>query len=101
MLINLIKINTYTHVYYFVLCMASKVSEKLSFRKAAEEPNLPIAAATTLISPQARVDFVFMDNEAQEIRNVSPTSQELPSSSTTSISHSNERSNSLRSIVIQ
>ncbi|VYS51911.1 unnamed protein product [Arabidopsis thaliana] len=66
--------------------MASKVSEKLSFRKAAEEPNLPIAA-TTLISPQGRVDFVFMDNEAQEIRNVSPTSQELPSSSTTSISH--------------
>ncbi|CAA0356022.1 unnamed protein product [Arabidopsis thaliana] len=48
--------------------IASKVSEKLSFRKAAEEQNLPIAAATTLISPQGRVDFVFMDNEAQEIK---------------------------------
>lgn len=50
---------------------------------------------------RGRVDFVFVDNEAQEIINVSPTSQELPSSTTTSISHSNERSNSLRSIVIQ
>ncbi|CAH8266601.1 unnamed protein product, partial [Arabidopsis lyrata] len=81
--------------------MASKVSEKLSFRKSAEEPYLPIAATTLISHGTGRVDFVFVDNEAQEIINVSPTSQELPSSTTTSISHSNERSNSLRSIVIQ
>ncbi|KAG7558602.1 hypothetical protein ISN45_Aa05g002440 [Arabidopsis thaliana x Arabidopsis arenosa] len=81
--------------------MASKVSEKFIFRKSAEEPYLPIAATTLISHGTGRVDFVFVENEAQEIINVSPTSQELPSYSTTSISHSNERSNSLRSIVIQ
>lgn len=50
------------------------------------------------------VDFVFVDSEAQEISNASATSQQLPSSSsssTTFTAHCNERSNSLRSIVIQ
>ncbi|EOA23329.1 hypothetical protein CARUB_v10019331mg [Capsella rubella] len=109
--------------------MVSKVSGKYRFRKSAEEQNIPIAA-TTLTShgkpslesrklkgirftdSRGRVDFVFVDNEAQgitnesqEITNVSSTtSQELPSSSfshATLTAHSNERSNSLRSIVIQ
>lgn len=48
------------------------------------------------------VDFVIVDSEAQEISNVSSTSQELPSSSSTSFNaHCTERSSSLRSIVIQ
>lgn len=51
---------------------------------------------------RGRVDFIFVGSEAQVISNVSTTSQELPSSSsTTIISYNNERSNSLRSIVIQ
>ncbi|XP_019085877.1 PREDICTED: uncharacterized protein LOC109126623 [Camelina sativa] len=97
-------------VHEWLTYVASKVYGKLSFGKSAEEPNIPVTA-TTLRSRRSRVDFVFVDNEAQEITNesqeipnVSTTSQELPSSSsspTTLIAHSSERSNSLRSIVIQ
>ncbi|XP_019099581.1 PREDICTED: uncharacterized protein LOC109132428 [Camelina sativa] len=104
-------------VHEWLTYIASKVYGKLSFGKSAEEPNIPIAA-TALRSRRSRVDFVFVDNEAQEITNeaqeitnesqeipnVSTTSQELPSSSaspTTLTPHSSERSNSLRSIVIQ
>ncbi|XP_010518587.1 PREDICTED: uncharacterized protein LOC104793860 [Camelina sativa] len=90
-------------VHEWLTYIASKVYGKLSLGISAEEPNIPIAG-TTLRSRRSRVDFVFITNESQEIPNVSTTSQELPSSSaspTTLTAHSSERSNSLRSIVIQ